>query len=583
LPRYKGRMIMLEKWLKKKKIIYAFGGFLALMLMCYLISRGIYAGSLPRVDTQMPRVMALAHTVNASGNVSQGSEEALLVPAGIPVQQVAVRVGDQVEVGDLLFTLDLDSLEEYIQEKTLEISRLELQISALVEQGEQASFQRQETLERAQEDFQDTKETADRILQRAQEDATVARNDLTEHQNSRVQITGQEERDRQQVAYDSWSAQVKQSQSSYEEMQEKEAFLIKEIAVLEQEIAAIKNKIQEMGGHTVSGNKADSPKEQLTANLLEKETELVEKQAEWKVVKSAMEKNLKMLETLRDNPVTKPDFSDEDEALKAWEAINKSLVKLVQSADRGVEDAMDSGEEAIKNANRNLEDAKEPVGQDYTLESARLELAYQKKQLEKYQQLKEAGGQITARQAGIITQINVATGGLTSLQAAVIFAVKDSPYVFEAVLTKEQKQYVNQGEKVTITLADGRILQAKVDYLNETAQGDGSYQAVIKLEQGIGNLGQSGTLKTTFQTEQFGCCIPLDALHSDANQRNFVYVLTETEGFLGVELSAKMMYVTVLDKNDSYAAIETGVLDAETRLITYATKEFKDGTIVRMR
>lgn len=574
---------MLEKWVKKKKIVYAFGGFLVLMFVCYLISRGIYAGRLPRVDTQKPRVMALAHTVNASGNVSQGSEEALLVPAGLSVQQVAVRAGDQVEEGDLLFTLDLESLEEIIRERTLEIAKLELQISALAEQDKLTSLQRQETLERAQEDFEDTKETADRNLQRAQATAAAARKDLADHQNDGEQVTGQEERNRQQDAYDSWCAQVKQAQNSYEKKQEMAASLKTEIAALEQEIEEIKSKQQELDGSAVSGNEADGQKEQLTASRSEKETELVEKQEEWNDAKSAAEEALKTLEKLQINPVAKPDFSAEDAALKSWEATKKSLEKAVQSAEWGVEDAQNAGEDALKNANRYLEDAKAPVSQDYTLESAQLELAYKMEQLEKYQQLKEAGGEITARQGGIITRMNVITGELTSSRAAVVFAAKDSPYVFETVLTNEQKQYVNQGAKVTIKLADGRNLQAKVDYLTETAQGDGSYHAIVKLEQGTGNLGQGGTLETTFQTEQYSCCIPLDALHSDANQRNFVYVLAETEGFLGVELSARKIYVTVLDKNGAYAAIEPGILSAETQLITYATKEVNDGTIVRMR
>lgn len=594
---------MSDKWLKKKKILYVFGSFLALMFLCYLVSRGVYASGLPFVDTQKPTVMGLSHNVKASGNVSQDKEEALLVPAGLPVCQVAVRAGDQVEEGDLLFTLDMESLEDYIQERQVAISKLELQISALEGQEKQDELEKQETLKRALEDLEDAKETADRNLQRAKEDASAARNDLTDHQNDQVQVTGQEERNRQQAAYDSWCSKVNEAQKNYEKKQKKEASLKEQITVLEQEIAEIESKLKELtdGGTqgagepeisddpTVSGNEGgssnetDSQKEKLDADLIEKKAELEGKQKELAETQSALEAALATLKNLQSNPVSKPDFSAEDAAQKVWKEAEESLEKSVQSADRGIEDAQTAKEEALKNANRKLEDAGEPDSQDNTLESIQLELSWQKEQLQEYEQLKEEKGQITAEQGGIITQVNVTTGGLTSAQAAVVFAAKDSPFIFEAFLTKEQKQYVSQGAKVTIKLADGRSLQGKVDYLTQTVQGDGSYQAAVKLEQGTGNLGQSGTLETTFQTEQFACCIPLDALYTDANQRNYVYTLAETEGFLGVELSARKVFVTVLDKNEVYAAIEPGVLSAETQLITYATKEFKDGTIVRMR
>lgn len=81
----------------------------------------------------------------------------------------------------------------------------------------------------------------------------------------------------------------------------------------------------------------------------------------------------------------------------------------------------------------------------------------------------------------------------------------------------------------------------------------------------------------------YNLCIPVDALHIDENQRNYVYVLGERSGFLGMELTAEKMMVDVLDKNDRYAALAEGVIDQNSRIISAADREIAEGDPVRMK
>mgnify|MGYP007109822109 FL=1 len=81
----------------------------------------------------------------------------------------------------------------------------------------------------------------------------------------------------------------------------------------------------------------------------------------------------------------------------------------------------------------------------------------------------------------------------------------------------------------------------------------------------------------------YNLCIPVDALHIDENQRNYVYVLGERSGFLGKELTAEKMMVDVLDKNDRYAALAEGVIDQNSRIISAADREIAEGDPVRMK
>ena len=454
---------MLGQLKRKKKILYGLCGFLVFMLICTFVSRVVYSDGLAFVEIWSPEAMVLNHLVSASGNVSQGKEKALIVPEGVPIQEVFIREGDRIEEGQELFALDMEGLEDFIKEQKMSIADLEQQISALTYNQEVEDDLKSKEIARAKEDYNDTAEESKKQIKRAEEDADAAREKL--------------------AAYES----------------------------------------------------------------------------------------------------EKPGDFEDDAAKEAWEDSEKMLRSALAEAERNLDDVKDAREKALKNAGRVLEDAKRPQNKDNTLESIKMQLELKKDRLEKYTQLRENGGKVTAEQAGVVTRVNVVTGGMTAQTAALVYAVLDGQLLFEALLDKDQKQYVSKGDRVTIKLGNENSVEAKVDYLTETGQGDGSYEAAVMLEAGAGELGQSGIMETVFQTERFACCIPLDALHEGENQRYFVYVLAEKEGFLGTELSAKKLFVRVLDKNDSFAAIEPGILGADSKVITYSTKEIGDGTVVRMR
>ena len=128
--------------------------------------------------------------------------------------------------------------------------------------------------------------------------------------------------------------------------------------------------------------------------------------------------------------------------------------------------------------------------------------------------------------------------------------------------------------------------------LEETARAlDGIVKNGKALYIGISNynkaqtqtIGQSGFYETKTQSEIFDYCIPIDALYTDPNGRNFVYVLSERSGILGVELVAEQVYVKTLDKNESTVALEGGVIDSDSELIVSSTESLEDGDVVRYK
>lgn len=569
----------------KKKLIYGFGIFLLLMLLFYLISRGIYAKNLPQVDVVSPEVMSLNHSVSVVGNVTCDSEEAVFVPQNLPISQLQVRLGDLVEVGEVLFICDANGLSELIEAEELAIEKLKLQLADISKNEQLGKDEKAKQESRAAEDYQDALETSQTDVERAKADASQADNQLKLHEQTTVSVTPEAERKRQQEVYQTYQTQVQDAESTYNAAKANVTAYQTQMQEKETEIASLEEEIKNLESGQVSGGDAAA-----TTSLLEEaKAKLAEAQSALELLKEELlsaqtsEEEAKLsLSTLTANPVKQPDFSGEDNAKAQWATTKQTLENNVETAGRGVEDALTAQEEALKNASRQLEDAKEELPVDSTYETLSLELEVREKQLEEYLLLQENSGQVTSKQEGLITGVNIRAGSWTTSQAAFLLADTESAFLFEAHLSKEQKQYVNQNMQVSVFLGGVQPHKGKVDYLTESSLGDGSFDAAVRLESGMGSPGESGTLKASMQTETYGCCIPLEALHKDRNQKDYVLVLVETEGILGTELSVRKQFVQVLDKNDSYAALEPGAL-GEEKVITYATKEIDEGVVVRMR
>ena len=589
---------------KRKRVLKGFGVFLGGMLVLTLVSRGVYAEGLARVSVEVPERMAVGHVVEVSGNVKQSRELAVNVAEGLRVREVFVIPGDRVEAGSELFALDLDFLEERIRDKERDVEKLRLQIATVQGNLALAGEEKNVEMSRAGEDAVRAGEEADKALRRAEEDLASARASLQEHLDKNLKNTSDEERQRQEEAYQAWKKRLAEGGEREKSVSDKVKGLQRRKESLEGEIAGLKEKIGELekkGGEngsegtevgTVSGNGlgdgassgGSGELDALKAQLAEKEAELVQVKKELSEAGWEQEDAAEQLGELQGNAVSKPDFSEEDSAWESWMSTRKSLEEKVQDAERALEDAEDEKEKALEDAQRNLEDSLRSEQSDSTLGLYQLDLEEAGEELKRLKGILEQEGVVKAEASGMVTRVGVAAGEQTSSGASVVFADTARPLQFEVILQKEEKKYVNLGAEAEITLGNSRnMIKATVDYLTEMETSPGSFTALVTLPEGTGTIGQSGMFRVTQQSEMYNYCIPVDALHMDENQRNFVYVLGERSGFLGAELTAEKLMVDVLDKNDKYAALAGGVVDGNSRIICTADREISDGDPVRMK
>ncbi len=563
---------------KQKKILTAFGLFLAFMFACTLISRAVYASKLPQVSVDTPRRMAIGHNVDAEGIVHQGREYAVNVLSGLRVRTVYAHVGDKVTTDTLLFEIDMEDLEEQVREKELAVKKLQLQIAD--QEKNRALQEEKEELEniRAQEDYEKTEEEEQTKIDRAELEKKIRERDLRELENNPVQVTSEEERKAAQEKYEAWAKEAERLKNVMENAKKEWEAAQGKVKELEAGAAAGASEAAEDtgsdGADSVGASEAAASADD-TALRTAKDAE-AEAKKKYDEAKAAYDAYMK-------TPVAKPDYSAEDAARAAWEKEKRSLEDAANAAALEENDAKAAKEKAMESAGRNLEDTETEKASDSSLEINRLELSALQTELSAYRKVLEAQGQVFPEADGIVTRIQVNPGERVPDGAAVVYADLSSPMQFTVSLTKEQKKYVNQGDLAKLSLGGGKGEEYQVDYIAENEANPELYEARILLKEGVGTIGESGKFEVEAQSETFSCCIPLAALHEDANHRKFVYVVSERSGILGKELAAEAVYVKVLDQNDSYAAIEEGVIDSETELILNSTEAIEDRDVVRYK
>lgn len=328
----------------------------------------------------------------------------------------------------------------------------------------------------------------------------------------------------------------------------------------------------------VENSNADlqEPKENQNLADEEKRTELLNK----------IKKANKQLLTLRDqltkhdrDAVTQPDYSAEEAAYDAWQNTKLTLEEAVQRAKENYNDASYAREVTLRQKMREIAAAEVTSRADSTAEVYALEINQARKQIERLHTIKKQKGEIKAENDGIVSRIQIEVGSRTTDTAALLLTDAQRPCQFKFHITKEEGKYIHLMDTVAVKLnGQSSEMDITVDYFTENTQG--GYDIVCLLPENVGQPGLSGTVKKSVQGEYHDLTLPVEAVYEE-NSAYYIYTLNEKEGILGSEYYVEKIKVQVKDKNDRYAAIELGTISADTKVITYSTKELKQGQSVR--
>ena len=563
---------------KNKKWIKIFLAFLAVMWLCTIISKSIYVSGLTRVKTDLLSKKYIEHIVEADGIVLAGGEVAVNTLSGLRVEGICVQQGDEVKVGDALFTVDLGDLEELIATKQNEIARIELQLNTAQFNATLDAQKKEVALLWAKEDYENADKETALAVERAQSALLKAENELQKHLDTDAPHTSSADRKKAWNKYNDWKKRC------YD--------LEDKIAAVEKEIQKIKNEIEDMVSTVATDEQAEdlqsdkTEAESLAADNIKTdsdaktETETEDKKALLAQKEKELEELRAELTELERNPVSQPDYSAEESAYDAWQQTKSGLEDSVQAAKRTLEDANLARESTLRQKRRDVASAEVLSNADATVGLYNMEIAALQGEIADLNDVKSEQCTITSKVDGYVADILIATGQRTTDTAAMLLTDTTSECMFKFSITKDQGKYVRLGDGIELTLSSvGRgSINVTVDYITENNVG--GYDVTCRLGDTKAPIGSYGMAKRTVQGDLYPNAVPIDAIYNE-NEVYYLFTLQEKTGILGKEYYVEKLKVSVVDKNDRYAAIEGAVIGSDAQIVIFSSKELKQGESVR--
>lgn len=277
-----------------------------------------------------------------------------------------------------------------------------------------------------------------------------------------------------------------------------------------------------------------------------------------------------------DNVILEQQYSQQEK--------RNQLLQAVASCSLALEEAERSKEAALQAAARAIEDAKGSLSGSWSADTDGMDIAWQEKELLRLKDLMERDGWICSESAGRVTECRVAVGERTPDGAGILYASDDGERIIEAVFTEGSGSYLILNAEISLKaiLPGGRRINENVplNYMEILENGDTLAEMPVgDPEMGIG---QNVELSYRVQTENYMTCVPARCIHSDEQGGNYVYVAEKREGILGAEWRVRKVSVTILDRTDSVAAVESAEITTETKIVVNATEKLNDGDVVRL-
>ncbi len=262
------------------------------------------------------------------------------------------------------------------------------------------------------------------------------------------------------------------------------------------------------------------------------------------------------------------------------EASAMELKSAAEAAKDAYEAVTREQDKLIKAAADTLQQTKD----DIELEQGAKQLEDSLKELEPYLQNE---GQYLAEHPGMVGRVSVEAGAETAAGVAALIADSAGGARFVATFSEEYRKDITEAS--TVTLKGESLAGGEESYVaSDVAVSEGNapepgalaeYTLSSDIPGDLYPVGSSVLVTVDNQSEQYDTCLPLPCLRQNGNYQYFIYVTEEQDTMFGKEMVAKEMPVTVLDKNERYAAVQEAV---SQDVVVSASKDISDGSRVKI-
>lgn len=541
-------------WVKNAAII-----FLAVMLVLTFFSNTFMNHSLAEVATQSVTSGSITAKVRGTGTVESNGSYQVKAAATREIRAVMVKVGQEVNQGDVLFVLgegpseELDAATENLRQLQLSYQRTAVNMPSFdysldernIEKAKEALANAQAAENSAKAALEQNANVPEAELKAAQARLDSANQALTA---ARAEL---------QTRYDAAVITRDQAQTRLQEL----------LANKPAETPAPTEPAEgEETGET--GGEEDSYQQQLTAA-----------QAELDAANALLES----LDPSVD-PTVKAAQAEADAAQEALDAILNRAGPYAESYNQAVE-ARKAAEDELFTLEYNLNQTK--IQNNKTAAAAALELQDLSAQIEKAKkQLSELSGgednQITANVGGIIESIAY-TAGSTAVKDDILCTIQvpDMGYSLSFSVTNEQARRLRVGDSASVTnYYWGSEITATLTNIKTDPKNPQTSKLLTFDLSGDVNAGSELTISVGQKSQNYEIIIPNSAIRTDSNG-SYVLTVEAKNSPLGNRYIAQRVDIEVIAADDVNSAV-TGDLSNGDFVITTSNKPVQKGDQVRM-
>lgn len=529
-----------REWVKTAAIV-----FLSVMLILTFFSNTIMNYSLPEVAAQYITSGTITAKIRGTGTVESGSLYNLKVTESRKVLSVEVRVGDTVQVGDVIcYLVDTESdelknararLEEAKDKYDTALLNGELSTSVLQNGGNALStttyrnqiIAAQQAVAAAQQEYDEAKKNVDDI------------NNMIQAFEVQMNLTGN---------IGDLTAENKAVQDAQTELTNANA----ELLAAQKAWDAIENGTDVSAGD--SGYEA-------AANQ-----RLTEADSRVKNAGTA----LKNAEAVRDNKIAsiKSNLQNQQNVYKA------NLVAAQRTLDE--KDAL------LAQRNQELRTLTGDISATLALSALRDDVIKAQEEVDALE-AKAIGATVTAEVAGTITSVSVSGGENTSPDIPVVTIQPEGKgYTLSFSVTNEQAQRISVGDPAELVNSwwYNDITATVASIRPDPASPNNQKLVTFNLTGSSLTAGQTLSLQVGERSANYDNIVPNSAIREDNNGK-FILVVETKSSPLGNRYYATRYDVEVLASDDTQSAIK-GALYGYEYVITTATKPVEAGQMVRL-
>lgn len=265
------------------------------------------------------------------------------------------------------------------------------------------------------------------------------------------------------------------------------------------------------------------------------------------------------------------------------EKMASELKKMMDMARQSYDTTVRERKNGIAVAKENVESASLSDDGDTSLQQYAIDKVILQENLDKIEKLIVSAGQVKSKREGTITQINLTVGEGSPMGAALLMSDNSKGTKAEFLVSEDNLKYMSQNNEVVVSglNAEG-IFEERTDFtiasISPKADMARMYSVVIRMPENSFLTGSAVTVKVIAKSELYDNCIPVNALYSEGEGKYYMYIVGEASGMFGETEVAKKVNVTVLDKNNEYAAIGESVYE---NVIIETNRDLSNGERVR--